>query len=223
MCHGEGKVAAMELQNNAQALATYVSDMLAMERHVRVPFETQAKDDDFTSFDDASELVQDLLATSSEHIDRLDKCLEGLGGHQASPVKSSVTQVAGLFAGAIDKLRKTKVSKALRDDYTALSLCSAGYSALLATANALGNREVSVLADTMLTDYATLVMQIGDVLPSVVVQELEDHGDLDVDVSTIERSRQSVMQAWRSGAQGARPTTTETGVIGEVYIETEST
>jgi len=212
----------MERQNNAHALATYVSDMLAMERHVRAPFETQAKDDDFQSFEEASELVQDLLATSNEHVDRLEECLERLGGHQASPVKSSVTQVAGLFAGAIDKLRKTKVSKALRDDYTALALCSAGYSALLATANALGSREVAVVAETMLTDYATLVMQIGDALPSVVVQELEDDDDLDVEVSTIEQSRRSVMQAWRSGAQGARGTTTQTGVIGEVYIETES-
>lgn len=206
----------MKSDNNDHALATYVSDMLAMERHVRVPFETQAKDDDFRSLDGASGLVKAVLSASNQHIDRLDECLQRLGGHQASPVKSSVTEIAGLFAGAIDKMRKTKVSKALRDDYTALALCSAGYSALLATANGLGSMEVATLARSLLSDYATLVMQIGEALPLVVLQELQDDPDLQVDVSTVDESRRGVTLAWQTGAQAARAETRATGIVGEV-------
>jgi ferritin-like metal-binding protein YciE len=195
----------MQRENNVHALTTYVSDMLALERHVRVPFEAQAKDDDFGAFDGASQLVTEILRASDEHVDRLDACLARLGGHEASGVKSSVTQIAGLFAGAIDKMRKTKVSKALRDDYTALALCSAGYSALLATANGLGNPEVAGLAQRMLADYAGLVMEIGDALPSIVVKELDADTDLRVDVSTVEESRQAVTSAWRSEARAVAP------------------
>ncbi len=191
--------------DNQHSLATYVSDMLAVERHIRTPFETQHNDGDFTEYVEAGTLVGRLCDTAQRHIDDLKQCLEDLGGHEASPIKSAVLQVEGFFAGAIDKVRKTKVSKGLRDDYTALALCTAGYTMLAATANAMGEAQVATLAQRHLRDYAQCVMEIGNALPAVVVKELADSG-LAVDSSTIEQSRRYTQEAWRPQGNGVTDT-----------------
>ena len=188
------------MANEQHSIATYVSDMLALERHIRIPFDTQKNDGDFTEYEDSAQLVTRLAALADTHIDALKACLSDLGGHEMSPVKSAVVEIEGVVAGAIDKIRKTKVSKALRDDYTALALCCAGYSALLATANGMGEATVASLAQRMLGDYSQMVMEIGETLPAVVVQELRAIG-LDVDTATSETSRSQIQAAWSSGAR----------------------
>ncbi|MDQ2865227.1 MAG: hypothetical protein M3R51_03295 [Candidatus Eremiobacteraeota bacterium] len=200
------------MANEQHSIATYVSDMLALERHIRIPFDTQQKDDDFNEYSDSAQLVTRLSALSNTHIDQLKQCLSNLGGHEMSPIKSAVVEVEGAVAGAIDKMRKTKVSKALRDDYTALALCSAGYTALVATANGLGDMTVSGLAQRLLGDYAQMIMEIGEALPAVVVQELRATG-LDIDTATSETSRSQVSQAWRSGARDVASTSTTRGSV----------
>ena len=188
------------MADEQHSLQTYVSDMLALERHVRVPFEAQTKDDDFTKYGDAGALVARALTLAQTHIDDLQQSLDGLGGHAGSPVKSAVAELEGFFAGAIDKMRKTKVSKALRDDYTALALCSAGYTMLQSTALALGDSSVASLAQRHLQDYAGLVIDIGQELPAVVLIELRDIG-VNASESAIEPARQAAQNAWR-GARG---------------------
>ena len=207
--------------NEQHSLATYVSDMLALERHIRVPFETQSKDKDIASDAGAGPLVAEMLQVCDDHVERLDRCLETLGGHELSPVKSAVTQIEGAVAGAIDKMRKTKVSKSLRDDYTALALCSAGYSALLATATAMHDETVAALAESCLQDYAHLVMRIGETLPTVVVRELADIG-LDVDPLVGETARQRVSRSWSAGARDVRAAQQPGSSYGTVDTPTRS-
>ncbi|MBV9271826.1 MAG: hypothetical protein JO165_12080 [Candidatus Eremiobacteraeota bacterium] len=190
------------MADEQHSLQTYVSDMLAVERHVRIPFDMQAGDHDFSGYGNAWNLVQRLVAASQAHIGALQQCLDDLGGHAAAPVKEAVTQVEGFVAGAIDKMRKTKVSKALRDDYTALALCTAGYTMLQTTATAMKNDSVAQLAQQHLQDYAALIMDIGRSLPEVVIAELEDIG-LQVDPSMAQPAQRAAEEAWRTGAQRA--------------------
>jgi ferritin-like metal-binding protein YciE len=187
----------MQQENEQHALATYVSDMLALERHIRIPLDTQQNDGDFAKMTGASQLVGRLTAVSDDHIKQLTECLDELGGHEVSGIKSTVSGIAGFVAGAIDKARKTKVSKGLRDDYTALALCAASYTELLTTANAMGENAVASTAEKLLNDYAGLIMEVGHALPAVVVQELAEMG-LDVDASTAPASTQQVERAWRT-------------------------
>ncbi|MBV9027655.1 MAG: DUF892 family protein, partial [Candidatus Eremiobacteraeota bacterium] len=193
------------MADERHSIQTYVSDMLSLERHVAAPFATQAQDDEFR-YGAAASLVQRVKSLSDGHVQALEECLERLGGHAASPSKEAVAQVAGMVAGAIDKMRKTKVSKALRDDYTALALCTAGYTMLQTTALALSNEEVADLAQRHLEDYARCVMEIGEALPEIVVEELRDIG-LSVDPSMAEPARRAAEEAWRAGAQSSRYTT----------------
>lgn len=191
------------MPDERHSLQTYVSDMLALERHIRVPFETQQKDDDFGKYGDAANIVSTLCALSQQHVDALDRCLAGLGGHEASALKSAVTQLEGAAAGAIDKMRKTKVSKALRDDYTALALCTAGYTLLQSTALGLGDNGVAGLAQRHLEDYARGIMDVGQALPEVALTELRD-GGLTVDAAAAGLARRAADDAWsRAGRSSA--------------------
>jgi hypothetical protein len=208
--------------NDQHSLATYVSDMLALERHIRIPFDMQRADNDVQEYVDAAGTVNRLVALSDTHIEGLKAELERLGGQEASPLKSAVTQVEGVVAGAIDKVRKTKVSKSLRDDYTALALCTISYSALLTTANAMGDSEVAQLAQRYLADYANSIMEIGRCIPGVVIRELQALG-LDVDSGTVDDSRQQISQSWQQTSRPFHETeTTTTGMI-ETRAEAERT
>lgn len=200
------------MADNQHSINTYVSDMLALERHIIVPFTTQLKDEDFQTYSEVRELLSKLTDVTERHIESLDALLERLGGHEASPVKSTVSAIEGFVAGAIDKLRKTKVSKGLRDDYTALSLCAAGYTMLNATANAMLSPEVADLAKAFLTDYARIVMEISEALPGIVVAELQDIG-LTVETGTIEKSVEATQAAWRPRGGTVTAASATTGTI----------
>jgi hypothetical protein len=192
------------------SLATYVSDMLALEEHVCIPFKTQRDDADFAKYPEAAVIVQRITTLSQTHIDTLASALQSLGGHEAHATKAMVTSIEGWFAGAIDKMRKTKVAKALRDDHTALSLCSAGYGMLMTTAGAFGNAQVEQLAQRHLHDYAQCIIEIADALPGVVVQDLRESG-VPADAAVIGRCQTAIRSAWR--ATETPQVTTTTGTI----------
>ena len=105
-------------------------------------------------------------------------------------------------------MRKTKVSKALRDDYAALALCTAGYTMLQTTATAMDSVTVADLAQKHLEDYASLVMQIGRALPATVLSELRDIG-LPVDTTMAGPAQRASQQAWRGGADRTAVMVTE--------------
>lgn len=198
------------------SLATYVSDMLAVEEHVCVPFKTQRDDNDFTSSPVAGPILSRITALSETHIQTLQSALDALGGHPAHAAKSALTNIEGWVASAIDKMRKTKVAKGLRDDYTAIALCTAAYAMLLTTANAFRNSNVAQLAKRHLEEYAQALIDISNALPSVVVADLKQIG-MPIDEGVATTSQNDIRDAWRTG-EGAHPATTTTGII-----ETEAT
>jgi hypothetical protein len=188
-------------------LATYVSDMLALEQHVCVPFRAQRDDMDFRDMPQAGPIVGRIATLSETHMQALQSALDSLGGHPAHAAKAAFTNIEGWVASAIDKMRKSKVAKGLRDDYTALALCTAGYSMLLTTANAFANAHVAQLARRNLQDYAQAIVDIGDALPYVVAQDLTDSG-MPVDAKVAARSQTEIRAAWRAGEHPATTTGT---------------
>ena len=195
--------------SDTHSLQTYISDMLALEQHVRIPFESQLNDSDLAGYPGADTLMRRLRDLSSAHVAALEQTLSAHGGHEAHPLKGGVSSVEGWFASAIDKMRKTKIAKALRDDYTAVSLCTVSYSMLLATANAFGAADVAALAQRHLTEYAGVIMDIGLAMPSIVVEDLKQTG-LEASSDTVSTSRSQVGDAWRSASASQRQSTTGT-------------
>ncbi len=178
---------------------TYISDMLALEQHIETPLQSQLDDSEFAKSSAALRVVRETYTGVQSRISALQARLDAVGGHAGSPVKNAVSSLSGLAASAIDKVRKTQISKALRDDYTALSLASAGYTMLHTTALALGDDATATLSKNHLADVATEIMKISGTLPVVVLAELVEEG-VNVDTSVSATADQNAEDAWREGA-----------------------
>jgi hypothetical protein len=179
------------------SIATYVGDMLALERHMRAPLDRQVKDDDTATFTDAASITRKLRSLIDTHEAALDARLKEMGGDAAAGVKSAWTGLLGAGAAAINGSRKTKVSKALRDDYTGLSLATISYTLLHTTALGLGDETTAALAKRHLDDYTPLVMEISRAIPAIVLEELRNDGQ-DVRVTAAQIAERNVAQAWKN-------------------------
>ena len=191
-------------RNDRHSLTTYVSDMLALERHIEQPVKRQLSMQDTNKYPEAKTVIAQIASLTESHARALELCLKQLGGHEASGVKSAWSTLLGFGAAAVDSVRKTKISKALRDDYTALSLATMGYTMLHATAVGLGDGMVADLAKRHLADYARLVMQINQVMPLVVLQELRDDGETVQTDAAEMMIRRDTSEIWKSQAAVTR-------------------
>ena len=184
------------MSERKDTLQQYVSDMLAVERHMLPAFENQTKDDRFNKYPEAQRLVNRIEATINSHINGLKQHLENLGGDAASPVKSAVTAVLGVAASVIENMRTDPISKNLRDDYTVLNLAAISYTMLHTTGHALMDDRTADLAASFLMDYTPLIAEINEVIPEVVVSELRDESEV-IDPSAAQQAVERTQQAWR--------------------------
>ena len=185
--------------NERHSIQTYVSDMLALERHIAQPLQRQLAMDDTAKYGGARTAIATITSLNDAHIIALKQCLDQLGGHEASAIKSAWASLLGAGAAAIDSVRKTKVSKNLRDDYTALNLAAISYTMLHATAVGLGDTTTADLAKRHLADYARCIMQIVQIIPDVVLQELQDDGE-NVQTGAAALIRQQTNEIWKAQA-----------------------
>ncbi len=188
--------------DDRHTIATYVSDMLALERHIAQPVEAQLKSGDHQEYAAAIALITRLKSMNDAHITALENHLTAVGGDSGSPVKSAWSSLLGTGAAAINQVRKTKVSKSLRDDYTALGLAAISYTMLNATALGLGDQTTAALAKRHLDDVAPLIVEISKAMPTVVLQELKDDGE-NVTITAAELSKMQTGDAWSGDNIGA--------------------
>jgi len=191
-----GSDAAAVNDQDRHSIQTYVSDMLALERHIGQPLSRQQQFDDATRYQGAQAIINRIKAVNDNHITALEQRLQGLGGHAASPIKSGWSALLGVGAAAIDSMRKTRISKSLRDDHTALSLAAMGYEMLNATALAMDDAETAAMAKRHLSDITPILIDISENMPDVVLQELIDTG-VAVDPGVAQRARRDVEECWR--------------------------
>lgn len=191
-----------DLGEDRHVIATYVSDMLALERHISAPVEAQLASQDHQEYAQAIALIQQIKTTGDSHIVALEQLLSAQGGNAASPLKTAWASLLGGGAAVINKVRKTKVSKSLRDDSTALSLAAISYTMLNATALGLGDHATAALAKRHLDDIAPLIVSISKAMPAVVLQELRDTGE-NVAVTASASSQQQTGDSWSESNVGA--------------------
>src|SRR5215212_4397557 len=182
-----------------EIVTKYLADQLGLEGHIYQAIDKQVKETqdepDMNAF-----LVQ-TRNTLEQHTNTLRARLEALGGKANSPVKEAGASILGVAAGVIDKLRAEEVSKDLRDNYTAISLSNISYVMLISTALACGDRETADLASRNLKENATIVMQIGHLIPQQVVNDLSDLTDLNA--SAVTQARQMYSDAWKNPQFGS--------------------
>jgi ferritin-like metal-binding protein YciE len=189
------------MKDNKEALRPYVADMVAVEKHILEAVERQRNDDDVKQFPEALQLVGRVESVLKSHVQSLESQLQGTpGGGAAGAVKQAVTGVLGAIAGVYDKVRKDTASRALRDDYTALSLASVSYGMLHATALGLSQGTVAELAKSNLEEVNSLIMELGLVMPRIVLKELSFEG-YSIDTGAADQAVKNLEESWRNSAQ----------------------
>jgi ferritin-like metal-binding protein YciE len=185
-----------ETDSERHSLQAYVSDLLALIKHIEVPIDRQLQIDDSANYADALTIIRDVKRVTAAQRTRLEEELQRLGGDGAAGIKSAWSLILGAGAAAVGSVRKTKVSKNLRDDYTALGLASISYTMLHATALGLGNNSVATLAQRNLAEIAPIIVRISTAISAVVLQELRDDGEtVAVDAAAV--SAQITHEAWQ--------------------------
>jgi ferritin-like metal-binding protein YciE len=183
-------------RDERHTIRTYLSDMLALERHIALPLQRQLQIDDVAKYGQAATIISSIKTVSDAHISLLQDHLNKAGGDAASSLKTAFASVLGAGAAALDSARRTKISKGLRDDQVALALATISYTMLHTTALGLGDAATAELAQKHLEDYTPLVVQITKAMPAVVLQELADDGE-NVQITAAEIAEQNATQAWR--------------------------
>jgi len=159
-----------------ETIASYVTDMLALEAHIQKALVGQIAD---LADGPYVSVVTTLKATSEAHhaaLKTLAERREQTGQGISEVVKRAASSVLGLGAAAIDLVRTESEPKNLRDDYTAISLASVGYLMLYTTAEALNDTEAAELAYAHMGDYARATMTLFNVVPDAVVGFLAKEG-----------------------------------------------
>ena len=177
-------------------LQGYVNDMLAVEREIHNALSRQKHDERVKAFAAASQMIARIEDTVDRHIRELETCLARLGGDE-SVLKKAVGTVLGAAAGLYGKVRPNdKVSRMVRDDYTALSFATVCYEMLHTTALAVKNPSTADLALAHLKAYAPLIVDLADVVPEVVIDELAEEGKIAADHSIAVQAARNTRSAW---------------------------
>jgi hypothetical protein len=196
------------MSNNLQdALATHVADMLAVENHVLQALERQEKDDDAQANAQGLALIRRSRTQLAAHVDRLDAYRDQLDAGFLDKAKETLTTALGTLAGLYDKIRPHTLTRMLRDDYTALSLVAVSATLLHTTALSFRNQAVAQLALDILKDTKKLIVDISELIPEVVVQELADKHDESIDRTAAATAVSNTQAVW-SPTRTASPSAT---------------
>ncbi len=182
------------MKDNREEIRPYVADMAAVEKHILEALERQH--DSLKDYPQALGLIDRLTGLLKTHVENLETHLDSIpGGGVAAAVKETVTGVLGGLAGVYDKVRKDKVSRALRDDYTALSLATIGYTMLHSTALGLRQGTTAEIALRNLKELTPYIMELAEIIPVVVLKELSFEG-YDIDTSLSSQAVRNTQEAW---------------------------
>jgi ferritin-like metal-binding protein YciE len=184
------------MKDNREALRPYIADMAAVEQHILEALERQRNDDDVKQFPEAFQLIGRLEGVLRRHVQELEQHLEGFpGGGVATSLKEAVTGILGAVAGVYDKVRKDTASRALRDDYTALSLAAISYTMLHATALGLNQGMTAQIALSNLKDLTPFIVELSQVIPPVVLRELSFEG-YPIEPGVGQQAARNTHEAW---------------------------
>jgi hypothetical protein len=182
-----------------EILQGYVNDMLAVEHEIHNAFSRQKHSETPKRHPEAAQLIARVEDTIDRHIAELKRELERLGGSE-SALKKAVGVAMGAVAGLYDQVRDENVSRMVRDDLAALNFAAACYQMLHTTGLALHDQRLADLALAHLRDFTPLIMDLSQVLPSVVIHELAEKNASTIDESVAEEAAREEKKAWQEPA-----------------------
>lgn len=181
---------------------SYVTDMASVETHIAEAVERQVGSDEIKKYPEALRVLTSLHTTLQNHVTKLEAFNDKTeGGGLKETVKDAVLGALGVAAGFYDQIRQTdKVSRMVRDSYTATGLAAISYHMLYTTALALKNDELAQMALDNLKDLTDLVGEMSEVVCTVVAKELVDQ-DKAIDPTVGQKAIQATQKAWRHAGE----------------------
>jgi ferritin-like metal-binding protein YciE len=199
----------MASKDPIEALNSYVTDMLALEQHIKKAIDGQIED--LKSYPAVTSELRSINGTIEGHISTLEGLAKTKGGKgPADLLKQAGSAVLGLGAAAVDLVRNEGLPKNLRDDYTACSLATIGYVMLHTTALSLGDRQVGDIAHRHLSDYARIVMNLHNIIPAATIKFLQEDGLPASDAALPEIAR-NIEEVWHQGSSVGNATQANLG------------
>lgn len=187
------------MQERMNTLQKYVSDMIAVEQHIGDAVRRQVEDKEVYQHNPAAgRIINQIDQMTKQHEQHLEQHLKTLGGDTGKGLKEVAAGALGVIAGLYDKVRNEKVSKMLRDDYTALNLAAVGYTMLHTTGLALQDQSTADLALRHLDHYSSIIMEINQIIPQVVVEDLRNDVPI-LNESSAQQAITNTQQAWKPG------------------------
>ena len=179
---------------HGRILVPHLSEQIALEEHLCRLIEQQIGDINDDAFSDAKALLSKVVSTLEDQFAPLNESLDELE-EEVSSIRSK--EVASAANGALVESRTLgQISKALRDDYSALVHITTSNTLLHATALALDCQNVATLALKNLRNLAPLVVQIGELMPEVVARELRSEFPK-IDQAIAKTALHNTRAAWR--------------------------
>lgn len=183
------------MSERIDTIQKHTADQLALQKHILEALSHQRDSTKLKKMPEANELVIKIGRTLERHAQELEEMASTYDASQ-SMLKKLVSQAFGNVAGLYDQVRDQQVSRMLRDNYTALSLASMGYTAYHAFGLAVNEDRIADLSLRHLKDLTPLLVEISKRLPSVVVDETKNDHDFPVDVNAAAQAVDNTQEAW---------------------------
>ncbi len=184
------------MSNRQDQIKEQIADQMALQDHVLEAIERQRGDAEVLKNVEANKVIIEADRVLKEHIAELKTIAREYNAEGESSIKKAVAEVLGVAAGLYDKMRDYKVSRMLRDDYTAFSLVAMGYTSFHAFSLTVGEPRLAELAVRHLKDVTPVLVEISRVLPVVVVDETAREIGTGVDATVGARAVQDTQAAW---------------------------
>lgn len=180
---------------NLSTIQTYVGDMYSLESHIEQAIDAQLEK--VKDHPKAHAAVRRFHGTVRTQRDAMKAHLDSLGSGGSGMLKSAVSNLFGMAAGVIDKVRPEAASKILRDNYTAFNLAAMGYHMLYGTALMLNDQKTAAIAERHHRAYTDMVQDINQIILSVVAEELRQDG-LKLNEKAMDSATETMNEDWRA-------------------------
>ena len=203
--------------NRQEIINDYVTDMAAVEKHILEAVERQVGMETTKRYPEAHRALAALQATLRRHVEALEAYNANTeGGTLKEVVKEAVTGALGVAAGIYNKIRQEdKVSRSVRDTYTALGLANISYEMLFTTALSLKEPRLADLALAHLKELTPHSVALSKVVCLVVAHELADE-DKTLDPTVGQEASRRTHEAWQTANTGDGAATVGSALGGTI-------
>ncbi len=152
-------------------LLKYLSEQISIEEDLYALIQEQLVELESTDYDDAKKILRQASQLLEKHFTPLNQLLDKLEKIPKSlQLKNNARSIQ--LAKKSTETCSGYVASILRDDYATLNRITMSNTLLHTIALALDSTELADLSLTHLENLAPLVIEIGDLVPTILAQEL---------------------------------------------------